>query len=159
MPVDDDGFNKIPEILKIDANTLTFAPTFVGMGPFTLAGNALRITGDYTYVVQATLSDTGNTLMLIDEIGDDVETCVFTRRAGAGTSNEVTEANLQRTYDLDATNTTVTNFVFLVSGELEIAGNMVTLALTFSQTSSFTLAGNTITLTDTGGVLPCSESL
>jgi hypothetical protein len=71
----------------------------------------------------------------------------------------VAEANLQGTYDLDATNTTVTNFVFLVSGELEIAGNTVTLALTFSQTSSFTLAGNTITLTDTGGVLPCSESL
>ena len=73
MPVGDDGFNMIPEILEIDANTLTFAPTFVGMGPFTLARN---------------------TLMLIDGIGEDVETCVFTRRAGAGTSNEVTEGNL-----------------------------------------------------------------
>jgi hypothetical protein len=82
MPVDDDGFNKIPEIPKIDANTLTFAPTFVGMGPFTLAGNGLRITGDYTDVVQATLSDTGNPLMLIDGLDEDVETCVFTRRAG-----------------------------------------------------------------------------
>ncbi len=46
-----------------------------------------------------------------------------------------------RSRSLVATNTTVTNFVFLVSGELEIAEHMVTAALTFSQTSSFTLAG------------------
>lgn len=157
MPVDDDGFNLISEILEIDGNTLTFAPTFVGMGPFTLAGNTLTITGSYTDVVQATLSDTGNTLTLIDEIGEDIETFVFTRRAGPGTSNDVTEANLQGTYDLDATNTAVTSFDCLVSGELEIAGNMVTAALTFSQTSSYTLLVTPSPSPIRMGIPPCSE--
>ena len=149
----DGGFNMISETLEIDANTLTFAPTFAGMGSFTLTGNRLVITDSHgnTDVVQATLSDTGNTLTLIDEIDKDVETFVFTRRDGTGTSNEVTEANLQGAYDLDAANTTVKNLVFLVAGELDVAGNVVTTSLTFSQTRSLTLAGSTITLTDTDG--------
>ena len=90
-------------------------------------------------------------LTLIDEIDKDVEIFVFTRRNGTSTSNEVTEATLQRTYDLDAANTAVKHLVFLVSGELEIAGDIVTTSLTFSQTRTFTLAGNAITLTDTDG--------
>ena len=156
MPGDlagDGGFNMISEMLEIDANTLTFAPTFAGMGPFTLAGNTLTITDSdgNMDVVQATLSDTGNILTLIDEIGEDVQTFVFNRRDGTSTSNEVTEATLQGTYDLDAANSTVNNFVFLASGELEVAGNIVTTSLTFSQTRSFTLAGDTITLTETDG--------
>jgi len=48
----------------------------------------------------------------------------------------------------DATHTTVEN---LVSGELEVAGNIVTVSLTGSQTRPFTLAGDTITLTETDG--------
>ena len=40
-PAGDDGFNMISEMLDIDANTLTFAPTFAGMGPFTLTGRTL----------------------------------------------------------------------------------------------------------------------
>ena len=156
MPSDltgDDGFNMIWETLTIDANALTFAPTFAGMGPFTLAGNALTITDSdgNTEVLQATLSDGGYTLTLIDEIGNNLETFVFTRRDGTGTSDEVTETNLQGTYDLDATKTTFKNLVFLASGRLEVAGNIVTASLTFSQTRSFTLAGNSITLTDTDG--------
>ena len=81
----------------------------------------------------------------------NLETFVFTRRDGTGTSDEVTETNLQGTYDLDATKTTFKNLVFLASGRLEVAGNIVTASLTFSQTRSFTLAGNSITLTDTDG--------
>ena len=103
---------------------------------------------DDTEVVHVTLSDTGNRLTVRDEIHGDVETFVFTRRDGTGTSNEVTEGTLQGTYDLDATHATVDK---LVSGELDVAGNIVTVSLTFSQTGSFTLAGNTITLTETDG--------
>ena len=156
MPSDltgDDGFNMISEMLRIDANILTFAPTLAGMGPFALAGNTLTITdsnGD-TEVLQATLSDTGNTLTLIDEIAENLETFVFNRRDGTGTSNEVTEANLQGTYDLDTAKTTFKNLVFLSSGELGVTGGTVTASLTFSQTRAFTLAGNSITLTDTDG--------
>ena len=108
------GFSMISETLEIDTNTLTFSPTFAGMGSFTLAGNTLTVAdrNGNTDVVQATLSDTGNMLALIDEIDKDVETFVFTRRDGAGTSNEVTEANLQGTYDLDAANTAVKQLVF-----------------------------------------------
>jgi len=148
-----DGFKMISEMLEIDANALTFAPIFAGMGPFTLAGNTLTITdsNSNTDIIEATLSDTGNTLTLIDEIDNGLETFVYTRRDGTGTSNEVTEANLQGTYDLDAANTKVKKFVFLVSGELEVAGNVVTASLTFSQTRSYTLAGNAITLTETDG--------
>ena len=43
MPVNVDSFNMISEILEIDANTLTFASKFVGMGSFTLAGNTLTL--------------------------------------------------------------------------------------------------------------------
>lgn len=152
-PAGDDGFNMISEMLDIDANTLTFAPTFAGMGPFTLTGRTLTVTrsNGYADVIQATFHDTGNTLTLIDEINEDVETFVFIRRDKTGTSNEVTGANLQGTYDLDATNTRVKNFPLLVSGEFEVAGNIVTTSLTFSQTRSFTLAGNTITLAETDG--------
>ena len=49
MPSDltgDDGFNMIWETLTIDANALTFAPTFAGMGPFTLAGESDPISLD-----------------------------------------------------------------------------------------------------------------
>ena len=156
MPADlasGDGFSMISEMLEIDATTLTFAPTFAGTGPFTLAENTLTITDGYgnTEVLQTTFSDTGNTLTLVDKTDRDVETFVFTKLDGTGTSNEVTEANLQGTYDLDATNTTATNLVFLVAGRLEIAGDMVTASLTFSQTRPFILAGNTITLTETDG--------
>ena len=63
----------------------------------------------------------------------------------------MTKANLQGTYDLDATNTRVKNFPLLVSGEFEVAENIVTTSLTFSRTRSFTLAGSTITLTETDG--------
>ena len=148
-----DGFSMIAEMLKIDANTLTFAPTFAGMGAFTLAGNTLTITDSNgnTDIVQASLNDTGNMLTLVDEIGGHAEIFVFTRRDGTGISNEVTAAKLQGTYDLDMANTMVKTFVFLVSGELDVAGNIVTTSLTFSQTSSFSLAGNSITLTDTDG--------
>ena len=156
MPVDPaggHGFSMVSEALRIEADTLTFAPTFEGTGRFTLAGNTLTVTdsGGNTDVVRATLSDTGNRLTLVDQIGMDVETFVFTRRDGSGGSDEVTEANLQGTYDLDATGTTVGTLVFLVSGQLQIAGNVVTTSLTFSQTRSFTLAGNTITLAEADG--------
>ena len=155
MPADlaGDGFNMISEMLEIDANTLTFAPIFAGTGPFTLAGNTLNVThtNGYVDVIQVTLSDSGNALTLVDEINDDDETFVFIRRDGTGTSNEVTEANLRGTYDLDANKTTVKNFPFLVSGELKVTGNIVTTSLTFSQTRSFTLAGNTIALAETDG--------
>ncbi|MDH3602009.1 MAG: hypothetical protein OEU26_20550, partial [Candidatus Tectomicrobia bacterium] len=108
MPGDlagDHGFHMISEMLEIDANTLTFAPTFVGMGPFTLAGNTLTVTDSHgnTDAHQVTLSDTGNMLTVIDEIHGELKTFMFTRRDGTGTSNEVTVANLQGTYDLDAT--------------------------------------------------------
>ena len=98
-PAGDDGFNMISEMLDIDANTLTFAPTFAGMGPFTLTGRTLTVTrsNGYADVIQATSHDTGNTLTLIDEINEDVETFVFIRRDKTGTSNEVTGANLQGT--------------------------------------------------------------
>ena len=87
-PAGNDGFNMISEMLEIDANTLTFAPTFAGMGPFTLAGNTLTVThsNGYADVIQATLRDTGNTLTLIDEINDDLETFVFIRQDKRGTS-------------------------------------------------------------------------
>ena len=148
--VGDHGFNMISETLVIDANTLTFAPTFAGMGSFTLAVNTLTITDSNgnTEDLQATFSDTGNVLTVLDEIGKDVETFVLTRRDGTGASNEVTVSNLQGTYDLDATNT---RFEHLASGELEVAGNILTASLTGSQTRSFTLPGNTITLTETDG--------
>ena len=99
--VGDHGLKMISEVAEIDANTLTFAPTFAGKGPFTLAGNTLTVTDSNgnTEDVQVTLSDTGNMLTVIDEIDKDVTTFVFTRRDGTGTSNEVTEANLQGTYD------------------------------------------------------------
>lgn len=150
MPGDlagDDEFNVISGMLEIDANTLTFTLTFAGMGPFTLAGTTLTVTdGDgNTEDLHVTLSDTGNTLTIIPE---DDETFVFTRRDGTGTSNEVTEANLQGTYDLDVTNTTDED---LVSGEVDVVGNIVSVSLTGSLTGSFTLVGNTITLTDTAG--------
>ena len=51
-------------------------------------------------------------------------------------------------YDLDATHTTVEH---LASGELEVAGNIVPISLMGSQTRSFTLASDTITLTETDG--------
>ncbi len=153
MPGDlsgDDGFNMISEMVEIDANTLTFAPTFAGRGPFTLVGNTLTVTDSHGNidVHQVTLSDAGNTLTVLDEIDGDVETFVLTRRDGTGTSNEVTKANLQGRYDVDATRTTVEK---LVSGEVNVAGDIVTVSLTYSQTGSFTLAGTTLTLTETNG--------
>ena len=151
--VGDDGFRMISETLEISADTLTFAPTFSGTGPFALSGNLLTITDGQgnSEVLQATLSDTGNTLKLVDEIDQVVETMVFTRRGATDTSNEVTEANLQGTFDLDVTNTTLKYAVPLISGVLKVAGNTVTASLTFSETRPFALTGNTITLTEVGG--------
>ena len=149
----DDAFRMIAERLEIGADTLTFAPTFEGMDPFTLAGNTLTVThgNGHADVIQASFDDTGNTLTLVDEIGRDVETFVFVRRSGTSTSDEVTEANLQGTYDLDATSSTVKNLPFLDAGELDIAGNVMRTSLTFSQTRPYTLVGNTITLTERDG--------
>ena len=149
----DDGFKMISEMLEIEANTLTFAPVFAGTGPFSLTGNTLTITDgeDNIDIIQATFSDAGNKLTLVDEINNDIETFVFIRRDRIGASNEVTEAKLQGTYDLDVTNSKVKNFVYLASGELIIAGNVLTASLTFSQARPFSLAGNAITLTETDG--------
>ena len=148
-----DAFRMIGERVEIRAATLTFAPTFEGVGPFTLAGNTLTVThgNGYADVIQASFDDTGNTLTLVDEIGQDLETFVFVRRSGTGTSDEVTEANLQGTYDLDTTRSTVRNFPGLNSGELEVEGNIITTSLTFSQTRPYTLVGNTMTLTERDG--------
>lgn len=148
-----DAFSMIDERLEIGAATLTFAPTFEGMGLFTLAGNTLTVThgNGYADVIQASFDDTGNTLTLVDEIGQDLETFVFVRRSGTGTSDDVTKANLQETYDLDTTRSTVRNFPDLDSGELEVEGNIITTSLTFSQTRPYALVGNSTTLTERHG--------
>ena len=148
-----DAFSMIGERLEIGAATLTFAPTFEGVGPFTLAGNTLTVThrNGYADAIQASFDDTGNTLTLVDEIGQDLETFVFVRRSGTGTSDEVTEANLQGTYDLDTTGSTIRNFPGLDSGKLEVEGNIITTSLTFSQTRPYAIVGNTMTLTERDG--------
>gem|GEM_PF-4889678 len=149
----DDGFNLVAEILEIDARTLTFAPTFAGMGPFSLVGNTLTITdaNGQTEVLQATFAGNGNLLTLVDDIDGKAETFVYIRRDGGGRGNDLTLANLQGRYDLDVANTTFRRAVPLASGELEIAGHMVTASLTFTQTRAFTLAGSVITLTAADG--------
>ena len=149
----DDAFTMIGERLEIGAATLTFAPTFEGTGPFTLAGSTLTVThgNGYADVIQASFDDTGNTLTLVDEIGQDLETFVFVRRSGTGASDEVTEANLQGRYDLDTTSSTIRSYPGLDSGELEVEGDIVTTSLTFSQTRPYALVGNTITFTERDG--------
>lgn len=156
MPADPsggDGFAMVSEMLEIDAKTLTFAPTFAGRGPFSLVGNTLTagFDGGMTDVVQASLSDDGNVLTLVDEVFGSLETFVYRRRDGAGTSDEVSVATLQGSYELDPSKTRVAYFAFLDSGALEISGDTLVASLTFSETRSFALAGDTLTLTDADG--------
>ena len=149
----DGAFDMISERLEISADTLTFAPTFRGTGPFALAGDTLTVThgNGQEDVIQASFRDTGTTLTLVDEIGKDVATFVFVRRSGTGTSDEVTEASLQGRYDLDAARSSANPFPNLDSGELEISGSTMTTSLTFSQTRPYALVEDTIVLSETDG--------
>ena len=149
----DGAFDMVSERLEIGAGTLTFAPTFRGTGPFVLAGDTLTVThgNGQEDVIQASFRDTGNTLTLVDEIGDEVATFVFVRRSGTGTSDEVTEANLQGRYDLDAARSTANTLPHLDSGELEISGSSMTTSLTFSQTRPYALVEDTVVLSETDG--------
>ena len=60
----------------------------------------------------------------------------------------MTVANLRGTYDLDVASSTAED---LVSGELEVEGDILTFSGTVVQTGSYTLAGNTLILTDSDG--------
>lgn len=156
------GFTLISEVLEIDADALTFAPTYAGAGEYSLSGNTLTIVdgSGFVDVVEAMLSDGGNVLTLVDDIYGTLETFVFTRRSGTGTSNAVTVATLQGTYDLDAGRSALQNFAHLVWGELDIAGDTLATSLTFSQTSALALDGNTVTLTHADGrITPLRASL
>lgn len=150
---DEDFFTVNSVMLEIGDHTETITITAEGMRPFTLAGTTLTITGNDgdPADLQVTLSDNGNTLTLTF-VDEDGVTSVFVlmRREGTGTSNEVTVDNLQGTYDLDVANTMVEG-LDLISGELEITGNMARLSATVSQTGSFALIGNTVTVTDNDG--------
>ena len=149
----DTAFHMISERLEIGAETLTFAPTFAGEGRFTLADDDLTVTfqNGFEDVIQASLANNGNTLTLVDEIGDSVAVFVFERSNGAGTSNDVTEDALQGTYALDLRRSRTAIFPLLVSGTLEIVDNVMTTSLTFSQTRPYSLAGDTIALTEADG--------
>ena len=152
-PAGDGAFDMISERLEIGADTLTFTPTFRGTGPFVLAGDTLTVThgNGEEDIIQASFRDAGNTLTFVDEIGEDVATVVFVRRSGTGTSDEVTEANLQGRYDLDAARSTANTLPHLDSGEVEISGSSMTTSLTFSQTRPYALVEDTIVLSETDG--------
>lgn len=149
----DTAFHMISERLEIGAGTLTFAPTFAGEGHLTLAGAMITVTfrNGFEDVIQASFANSGNTLTLIDEIGDSVAVLVFERSNGAGTSNDVTEDTLQGTYALDLRRSRTAIFPLLVSGTLEIVDDVMTTSLTFSQTRPYSLDGSTITLTEVDG--------
>ena len=149
----DTAFHMISERLEIGAESLTFAPTFAGEGHFTLADGNLTVTfqNGFEDVIQASLANSGNTLTLVDEIGDSVAVFVFERSNGAGTSNIVTEDTLQGTYALDLRRSRTAIFPRLISGTLEILDNVMTTSLTFSQTRPYSLDGSRIALTEVDG--------
>lgn len=137
--VDEELFTVNSVMLEVGDTIGTITITAEGMRPFTLAGNTFTITdsdGDMT-ALQVTLSDNGNTLTFtfVDEDGV-TSVFVFIR--------------LQGTYDLDVANAMVEG-LDLVSGELEVEGNIARLSATVALTGPFALAGNTVTITDSNG--------